>query len=106
MDVLHANHHGADNGSATEFLNIVRPEIVIVAAGNDNSHGHPRLPALQRMANAGVQRIIQTEWGSTQGVPPSAVRQRQAIYQDDIVIRATQTGYTVSTSRTYPADRP
>ena len=104
VDVLHADHHGADNGSASEFLEAVRPEVVIVSAGNRNTHGHPNENALQRMFAAGVQRIVQTEWGSTDRTISPEVQQAIAIYQDDIVIRATQTSYTISTTRTYPTD--
>lgn len=106
VDVLHANHHGADNASATEFLDVVRPEVVIISAGNGNSHGHPRAAALERIAAAGAVRIIQTEWGSTEGILTSAVRQRQAIYQGDITIRATPTSYVISASTTFPVDQP
>lgn len=105
VDVLHANHHGADNASATEFLEVVRPEVVIISAGNGNSHGHPRAAALERLAAAGALRIIQTEWGSTDETLTPAVRQRQAIYQSDIVIRATPTNYSISTSAIFSTDQ-
>lgn len=104
IDVLHANHHGADNGSEIEFLNAVRPEIVILSAGNRNTHGHPSQDALRRMAAAGVYRIVQTEWGSTPGAIDTGVRDRQAIYQDDVIITATPVSYTLSTSRGFATD--
>lgn len=104
VDVLHANHHGADNGSETDFLNAVRPEIVIISAGNRNTHEHPSQNALRRMAAAGVYRIVQTEWGSTPGVIDIAVRDRQAIYQDDVIITATPVSYTLSMSRGFATD--
>lgn len=106
VDVLHADHHGADNGSETEFLEAVRPEVVIISAGNRNTHGHPNQNALQRIFAAGVQRIIQTEWGSAGRTISPEVQQSIAIYQGDIVIRATPASYSISTSRTYPTDRP
>jgi len=49
-------------------------------------------------------RIIQTEWGSTSGAIDIAVRDRQAIYQDDVIITATPVSYTVSTSRAFGTD--
>lgn len=104
VDVLHANHHGADNASDIDFLNAARPEIVIISAGNRNTHEHPSHEALRRLAEAGVYRIVQTEWGSTLGVTEITVRDRQAIYQDDVIITATPVSYTLSTSRSFATD--
>lgn len=104
IDVLHVNHHGADNTSESRFLELIRPEIAIISAGNGNSHGHPAAGSLRRLADAGVYRIIQTEWGATRGSVPAYVRARQAIYQDDIVIRSDGARYEISTSRTFAVD--
>lgn len=106
IDVLHVNHHGADNTSETGFLNLIRPEIAIISAGNANAHGHPNSNALRRLANAGVTRIIQTEYGATRGSVHASVRERQAIYQDDILISTDGAHYEISTSRTYAVDEP
>ncbi|RED10699.1 ComEC/Rec2 family competence protein, partial [Parasphingopyxis lamellibrachiae] len=84
VDVLHANHHGADNASETRFLELIRPEIAIVSAGNRNSHEHPRNAALERMVTAGVDRIFQTEWGTTESPISLDVRDHHAVWQQDI----------------------
>lgn len=104
IDVLHVNHHGADNTSEARFLDLIKPEIAIISAGNGNAHRHPAAAALRRLVNAGVSRIIQTEWGSTTGSFPASVRERQAIYQDDILISSDGVSYEISTRRRFDAD--
>ena len=105
IDVLHANHHGANNGSEKDFLELIDPEIAIISAGNGNSHGHPHNDVLDRLVDAGVYRIIQTSWGATVNQIPTAVRAHQAIYQGDIVIRSDGSTYTISTTRTFNVDQ-
>lgn len=104
VDVLHVNHHGANNASDDEFLEAVAAEVAIISVGNGNSHEHPSDEALARLADAGVYRIIQTEWGTTQGVIPESVRGRQAIYQGDIVLTTDGVSYDISTSRSFGVD--
>lgn len=57
VDVLHASHHGADNGTSDELLKVLSPRIAVIsmgARGNSGSatawgHGHPRSGALKAM---------------------------------------------------------
>lgn len=105
IDVLHANHHGANNGSADAFLEVIRPETVVISAGNGNPHRHPHLETLQRLVAAGVEQIYQTNWGSTEGEMPAPVRERQAIFQGDVVITTDGVTYDVWTRRRFPVDR-
>jgi len=65
IDVLHVNHHGADNASENTFLKAIKPEVAIISAGNANSHKHPRFNTLKRLAEAGVEQIYVTECGNT-----------------------------------------
>ena len=65
VDVLRANHHGADNGSSEAFLTKTQPEVAIISAGNGNTHEHPNRDALQRLAESNVKWIYTTEWGNT-----------------------------------------
>ncbi len=54
VTVLKAPHHGSDNGYTREFLDAVRPEVVVISVG-DNSYGHPgpeALAAYESMAEA------------------------------------------------------
>lgn len=104
IDMLHVNHHGANNASDQGFLNIIRPEVAIISAGNGNSHRHPASATLNRLADAGVGHIVQTEWGSTQGAIPADVRRVQSIFQGDIIVRTDGVQYEISTSRTLEVD--
>ncbi len=104
VDVLHANHHGANNGSEAQFLDDINPIVAIVSAGNGNNHKHPHKNTLKRLVDAGVYRIIQTSWGTTTGIMPEPVREIQAIYQGDIIIISNGTEFTISTSRKFEAD--
>jgi len=104
VDVLHVNHHGANNASEDSFLESVAPEMAIISLGNDNDHRHPNMETLERLAAAGIYRIYQTAWGTTEGEMPADVRRHQAIMQDDIVVTTDGTTYEISTSRTFDVD--
>ena len=103
VDVLHVNHHGANNASDADFLTDVDPEVAIISLGNGNSHKHPTRNALKRLAATGAE-IIQTEWGTTTGKTPPEVRELQAIFQGDIVLTTDGTTYEISTSRSFQTD--
>ncbi len=49
--LLKCAHHGSKYSSTEEFLDIVRPEAVIISAGEDNSYDHPNDEALCRLYN-------------------------------------------------------
>jgi competence protein ComEC len=104
VDVLHVNHHGGNNGSEAEFLELIAPEIAIISLGNGNPHHHPNSQVLERLASAGVTLIYQTEWGTTRGEIPEIVRRRQAIFQGDIIITTDGKTFEISTSRSFEVD--
>lgn len=104
IDVLHVNHHGANNTSEEEFLNLIKPTIAIISAGNNNDYKHPTNGTLNRLEEALVYRIIQTSWGTTRAKVPRDVRSIHSIYQGDIVITCTRDSYEISTSRKYKFD--
>lgn len=104
VDVLHVNHHGANNASEAVFLDLIKPTIAIISAGNGNDHKHPSIFALSRLADAGVYRIVQTSWGTTKSMMPENIRSIQAIYQGDVRIETSGDKYTISTSRTFDSD--
>lgn len=105
VDVLHVNHHGANNGSDAEFLEQIKPTIAVISHGNVGSYKHPNVETLKRLEAAKVYRIIQTKWGTTDvALSNTAIKNIQAIYQGDVVITSDGDDYTVSTSRTYRAD--
>ena len=51
-DIIIAPHHGADNGSSTDFVKVVSPKFVIFSAGS--KHGHPTSDAADRYLNNNV----------------------------------------------------
>lgn len=99
LEVLHVNHHGANNASSARFLELARPRIAIISAGNGNPFKHPTNKALKRLVDAGIDRIIQTSWGTTKQKIPLAVRDHQAIYQGDVVISSDGASFEISTAR-------
>jgi beta-lactamase superfamily II metal-dependent hydrolase len=54
VDVLKAGHHGSRTASSQSFLNIIKPETVVISAGLGNQYGHPHLVALQKFAGIGA----------------------------------------------------
>ncbi len=105
VDVLHVNHHGANNASDDVFLRQIKPTIAVISHGDVDSYRHPNVNALRRLEEAGVYRIIQTKWGTTDvAMSNREIKDIQAIYQGDVVITSDGDDYTVSTSRTYRAD--
>ncbi len=54
-DVLVAAHHGSRFSSSPEFLNSVRPEVVIFSAGFANRFGHPAPETVKRFQKVGAQ---------------------------------------------------
>ena len=104
VEIIHVNHHGANNASSERFLEMLSPEIAIISAGNGNAHKHPTNKALRRLVDAGVDRIIQTSWGTTKEKMPLEVRDHQAIYQGDVVVTSDGESFEISTSRRWRID--
>jgi len=105
IDVLHVNHHGANNASEEDFLSLIKPTIAIISAGNGNDYRHPTNGTLNRLEEAKVYRIIQTSWGTTKAKVPNDVRKIHSIYQGDIVITCTRDDYEISTQRRFKFDK-
>lgn len=66
-DVLIAGHHGADNASATCFIEAVDPQFVVFSAGH--SHEHPRQATAERFLAAGIpsSRMLRTDRSDDEG---------------------------------------
>jgi competence protein ComEC len=47
--VLKAGHHGSRTSTSAEFLDAVRPSVVVVSCGKGNSYGHPHKEFLERV---------------------------------------------------------
>ena len=72
-DLYHVAHHGSFNGTTTDFLNVVTPQIAIMSAGNPNrkgpgnfhafQYGHPREMAVDIVE--GAVTGTRSDFGST-----------------------------------------
>ncbi len=52
--IIQLGHHGSTTSNSREFLDIVKPEIAIYSAGEDNSYGHPHQEIIQRLQGMGI----------------------------------------------------
>ena len=48
-EILKAGHHGSQTSSSIPFLNSVKPKVVVISAGLNNSYGHPHKALLNRI---------------------------------------------------------
>jgi competence protein ComEC len=58
--VLHVGHHGSSTSTSTPFLYAVQPEIAVIQAGKNNTHGHPHLVVLEKLESLGID-ILRTD---------------------------------------------
>ena len=49
VTVLVAGHHGSKNSTSQELLDAVKPDYVLISAGEDNYYGHPHADVLDRL---------------------------------------------------------
>jgi competence protein ComEC len=52
--LLKAGHHGSRTSTSATFLDVVRPELVIVSAGRRNRYGHPATEVMRRLDERGI----------------------------------------------------
>ena len=95
IDVYHVNHHGANNASSKEFLDLIQPKVAIISLGDNNTHGHPHIETLQRLANSGVQRIYQTQSGNPKDEIPDALKALQTIADNHILLSSDGVRYEI-----------
>lgn len=50
--ILKAGHHGSDTSSTQNFVDAVKPEVVIISVGANNSYGHPSATVIERFKKA------------------------------------------------------
>lgn len=60
IDVLKAGHHGSNTSSSQAFLDVVKPEYVVIQCGAGNSYGHPHEEPMQRFS-ALTDKIYRTD---------------------------------------------
>lgn len=62
--VFKAGHHGSRSSSNSYFLEAVRPQFVIISAGEQNRFGHPHVEVLERAAAVGATVLGTDELGT------------------------------------------
>jgi competence protein ComEC len=63
-NVLKAGHHGAKTSNSERLLRAASSTYVVISAGENNSYGHPHVPALARMAYVGATPIETAKEGT------------------------------------------
>ncbi len=53
--ILKVAHHGSKSSSTEKFLEVVRPKIALISAGEDNAYGHPHEETLMRLLDRGCK---------------------------------------------------
>ena len=60
LEVLVVGHHGSKTSTCQELLDQCAPDVAMISAGDGNPYGHPALPVLERLEQAGC-RILRTD---------------------------------------------
>ena len=59
-DILKAPHHGSKSSTSERFIDLVRPQFVIISAGHRNSFGHPHRVVMERLEKRRI-RVLRTD---------------------------------------------
>jgi hypothetical protein len=70
IDVLHCNHHGAEDGTNSNYMNLARPAVAVISigAGQSLTDQRPRIDVVENVLLAGVPCVT---------VPPALVLQTE-----------------------------
>jgi competence protein ComEC len=58
--ILKSPHHGSETSSSAEFVEKLRPRVVMISCGRGNPYGHPVPPVMARYRSAGAE-ILRTD---------------------------------------------
>jgi competence protein ComEC len=58
--VLKSPHHGSATSSSQEFIDAIKPTLVVISCGRGNSFGHPVTAVVERYKSAGAQ-VLRTD---------------------------------------------
>ncbi len=51
INIFKASHHGSNTSNSWEFLEVIKPELIVISVGVDNRYGHPGGQFLERASN-------------------------------------------------------
>lgn len=54
-ELLKIPHHGSNNGTDQNLLNIVQPKYAVIEVGTDNKYGHPHTPVIDLLQKNNIQ---------------------------------------------------
>lgn len=63
-DIYKAAHHGSSTSNTDALLEAVRPRIIVISCGKDNSYGHPHREAMETFRATGADIYRTDESGS------------------------------------------
>jgi len=66
IDFLKVSHHGSDDGTCQEFLDLINPDNSIISVGSNNFYGHPSSSLLYRLKpENSARQIWRTDYSGT-----------------------------------------
>lgn len=63
VDLFKANHHGSNYSNSSDWLELIRPEYVVVSCGENNLYGHPGTKAIERIQACGAEIFCTMDGG-------------------------------------------
>lgn len=87
-DVLKVGHHGSETSTGYRFVYEVQPDYGVISVGRDNTYGHPDVPPLARLRDAGVvlfrTDVLGTVIARTNGRNITFTWENQAAQPEDV----------------------
>lgn len=65
-DVLKVAHHGSNQSSSIEWLQLIQPEYALISAGKNNTYGHPGGMLLERLNQVNCKYYVTMDSGAIQ----------------------------------------
>lgn len=62
--LLHAPHHGSDEGANRDAMKQIQPEYTVISVGKENPHGHPHDDAMKTYRGTTQERVYRTDRGN------------------------------------------
>ncbi len=64
LTVLKAGHHGADTSTSRDFLEGLKPTVVVITCGESNVHGHPALGTISELERCeSIEKVLISGFG-------------------------------------------